>query len=178
MADFASLYPFQVFLDLYGLPLEDRDLLIGWKDTIIARQAHSHDRGDIDKGHALMDYLTEAIQQRRQNPGSDMLSQVMTGAGDFSDLELLGMSHLLILAGSGHRDGGDRILLVRSGTQTGPARGTSRQPQEDKGFHRRNRPTGAIGAGRAPGDHRIRRDWRHDVTPGHAGAVVHGRDQP
>lgn len=28
-----------------------------------------------------------------------MLSQVMTGDGEFSDLELLGMSHLLILAG-------------------------------------------------------------------------------
>jgi cytochrome P450 len=28
-----------------------------------------------------------------------MLSQVMTGEGEFSDLELLGMSHLLILAG-------------------------------------------------------------------------------
>ena len=36
MADFARLYPFQVFLDLYGLPLEDRDRLIAWKDAIVA----------------------------------------------------------------------------------------------------------------------------------------------
>ena len=36
MADFARLYPFQVFLDLYGLPVEDRDRLIDWKDAIIA----------------------------------------------------------------------------------------------------------------------------------------------
>ncbi|HEV7580389.1 MAG TPA: cytochrome P450, partial [Mycobacterium sp.] len=42
---------------------------------------------------------TDAIQQRRRSPGSDMLSKVMTGDGDFTDLELLGMSHLLILAG-------------------------------------------------------------------------------
>jgi cytochrome P450 len=98
MADFASLYPFQVFLDLYGLPLEDRDLLIGWKDALIAdKPALSQE--DIDKGYALMDYLTDVIQQRRRNPGSDMLSKVMTSDGNFSDLELLGMSHLLILAG-------------------------------------------------------------------------------
>lgn len=98
MADFASLYPFQVFLDLYGLPLEDRDLLIGWKDALIAdKPALSQE--DLDKGHLLLEYLAEVIRERRQNPGSDMLSKVMTGDGDFTDLELLGMSHLLILAG-------------------------------------------------------------------------------
>lgn len=98
MANFASLYPFQVFLDLYGLPLQDRDLLIDWKDALIADKPVLSQE-DLDKGYALMDYLAEAIQRRRQNPGSDMLSKVMASEGDFSDLELLGMSHLLILAG-------------------------------------------------------------------------------
>jgi cytochrome P450 len=98
MADFASLYPFQVFLDLYGLPLEDRDLLIGWKDAVIADKPVLSQE-DLDKGRLLLDYLAEVIRERRQNPGSDMLSKVMTGDGDFTDLELLGMSHLLILAG-------------------------------------------------------------------------------
>lgn len=98
MADFASLYPFQVFLDLYGLPLEDRDLLISWKDALIADNPYLSQE-DLNKGHLLFNYLSEVIAQRRQNPGTDMLSQVMTGDGEFSDLELLGMSHLLILAG-------------------------------------------------------------------------------
>jgi cytochrome P450 len=98
MADFAKLYPFQVFLDLYGLPVEDRDRVIAWKDAIISDKPYM-DKADFDKAHELLAYLTDAIQQRRENPGSDMLSQVMTGEGDFSDLELLGMSHLLILAG-------------------------------------------------------------------------------
>jgi cytochrome P450 len=44
-------------------------------------------------------YFTDAIQQRRQSPGSDMLSQMMAGPGDHSDHELRGMSHLLILSG-------------------------------------------------------------------------------
>ena len=98
MADFARLYPFQVFMDLYGLPLEDLHRVIEWKDIIVADKPYL-DKADLAKAHELLDYLYDAIQQRRQNPGSDMLSQVMTGEGNFSDLELLGMSHLLILAG-------------------------------------------------------------------------------
>ncbi|MDP7701997.1 cytochrome P450 [Mycobacterium sp. TY815] len=99
MADFARLYPFQVFLDLYGLPLADRDRLIAWKDSIVGDKPFltvaEAQEGQIE----LFEYLTAAIQQRRRRPGSDMLSQIMTGPGDLSDLELLGISHLLILAG-------------------------------------------------------------------------------
>ncbi|OBH03099.1 cytochrome [Mycobacterium sp. E2699] len=90
MATFARLYPYQVFMDLYGLPLEDRDRVIAWKDAAVDGKP---------EGYELLTYFTEAIRQRRQNPGSDMLSEVMTGPGDLTDLELLGMSHLLILSG-------------------------------------------------------------------------------
>src|SRR5271154_3911067 len=34
--DIAIPYPSQVFLTLYGLPHEDRDRLVHWKDTVIA----------------------------------------------------------------------------------------------------------------------------------------------
>ncbi len=66
------------------------------------------------------------IQQRRENPGSDMLSQVMTGPGDFTDLELLGMSHLLILAGLDTVTAIIGFCSVRIGAQTAAARGASR----------------------------------------------------
>ena len=99
MAEFARLYPFQAFLDLYGLPVEDRDTLIGWKDAIVGDKEYLT-LAELEEGQVeLFEYLTKAVQDRRENPGSDMLSQVMTGGGDFTDLELLGMSHLLILAG-------------------------------------------------------------------------------
>ena len=98
MADFARLYPYQVFLDLYGLPVEDRDRVIDWKDSVIGDKPYMTQE-DYDKVQELLAYLTDAIQKRRENPGTDMLSRVMTGDGNFSDLELLGMSHLLILAG-------------------------------------------------------------------------------
>jgi cytochrome P450 len=98
MKDLARLYPFQVFLDLYGLPLQDRDRLIAWKDAVMADKPYVTE-ADATASSDLYYYLTDAIQQRRENPGTDTLSAVMTGDGNFTDLELLGMSHLLILAG-------------------------------------------------------------------------------
>jgi cytochrome P450 len=99
MTNFAKLYPFQVFLDLYGLPVEDRDRVIAWKDAIVGDKPYLT-RAELEQGEGgLFEYLLKAVRDRRENPGSDMLSQVMTGPGDFTDLEVLGMSHLLILAG-------------------------------------------------------------------------------
>jgi cytochrome P450 len=99
VAEFARLYPFQAFLDLYGLPIEDRDMLIGWKDAIIGDKEYLT-VAELQAGQVEMfEYLSKVVQQRRENPGTDMLSKVMTGPGEFTDLELLGMSHLLILAG-------------------------------------------------------------------------------
>jgi cytochrome P450 len=98
MADFARRYPFQVFMDLYGLPMEDLDQVIAWKDAVVADKPFLTP-ADLEQGHQLLAYLHEAIQRRRESPGTDMLSQVMNSDGNFSDLELLGMSHLLILAG-------------------------------------------------------------------------------
>ncbi len=90
MAEFGRLYPYQVFIDLYGLPLEDRDRVIGWKDAVVAGRS---------EGNELYDYFADVIRRRRQNPGSDLLTQIMTGPGELTDLELLGMTHLLILSG-------------------------------------------------------------------------------
>jgi cytochrome P450 len=90
MAEFGRLYPYQVFMDLYGLPLEDRDRVIGWKDAVVAGGS---------EGDELYDYFADVIRRRRQNPGSDLLTQIMTGPGELTDLELLGMTHLLILSG-------------------------------------------------------------------------------
>lgn len=98
MADFAHLYPFQVFMDLYGLPLQDRDRLLDWKNAVVGEKPFVTE-SDVEKSEQLLAYLADAIAQRRQHPGTDMLSQVMTGEGNFTDIELLGMSHLLILAG-------------------------------------------------------------------------------
>jgi cytochrome P450 len=90
MADLARCYPFGVFMELNGLPPGDRDNVIGWKDAPVD--------GKPD-GYKLLEYFVGVIQERRRHPGIDMLSAIMTGPGDLTDLELLGMVHLIVLSG-------------------------------------------------------------------------------
>ena len=100
MADVAIPYPSQVFLTLFGLPLEDRDKLIAWKDAVIAlADSPSLEGVDLTPALELFAYLTEAINERRSNPGRDILSQVLTGEDALDDAEAIGLSYLFVLAG-------------------------------------------------------------------------------
>ncbi|CAM4222485.1 Cytochrome P450 130 [Mycobacterium basiliense] len=100
MSDLAIPYPSQVFLTLFGLPLEDRDLLIRWKDAIIdLGLLDSLDGADLTPALELTAYLIEAIAEHRRNPGTDILSQVLTGDDPLNDEEALGLSYVFVLAG-------------------------------------------------------------------------------
>jgi cytochrome P450 len=90
VADVARFYPFAVFMELYGLPAKDRDDVIAWKDAAVDAKP---------EGYGLLSYFATVIEERRQNPGADMLSQIMTGPGALTDRELLGMCHLIVLSG-------------------------------------------------------------------------------
>jgi cytochrome P450 len=101
VTDIAIPYPSQVFLTLYGLPLADRDQLVKWKDSVIALA----DSGTTLEGHdltpalELFTYLTNVINERRAKPGSDILSQVLSGEEPLDDAEAIGLSFLFVLAG-------------------------------------------------------------------------------
>ncbi|MDT7763603.1 MAG: hypothetical protein QOC63_3023 [Mycobacterium sp.] len=100
MADIAIPDPSQVFLTLFGLPLEDRDRLVAWKDDVIAlTDLPSMEGADLTPALELVTYLSEAINERRQNPGNDLLSQVLTGDDPLDDAEAIGLSFLFVLAG-------------------------------------------------------------------------------
>jgi cytochrome P450 len=100
VTDVAIPYPSQVFLTLFGLPLEDRDRLIGWKDSVIAlAESPSLEGVDLTPAMELLAYLTEAVNERRANPGPDILSQVLTGEDPLDDAEVMGLSFLFVLAG-------------------------------------------------------------------------------
>ncbi|MEZ0351934.1 cytochrome P450 [Mycobacterium sp. pR1184] len=100
MADIAIPYPSQVFLTLFGLPLQDRDRLIAWKDNVIAlSELPSMEGADLTPALELVTYVSEAINERRQNPGNDLLSQVLTGDDPLDDAEAIGLSFLFVLAG-------------------------------------------------------------------------------
>ncbi|MCW2551523.1 MAG: cytochrome [Mycobacterium sp.] len=100
VADIAIPYPSQVFLTLFGLPLEDRDRLVAWKDSVIAlADAPSLEGADLTPALELFAYLTEAINERRADPGPDILSQLLTGDDALDDAEAIGLSYLFVLAG-------------------------------------------------------------------------------
>ena len=100
VTDLAIPYPSQVFLTLFGLPLQDRDRLIAWKDSVIAlAESPTLEGADLTPAMELLAYVSEAINERRTNPGPDILSQVLTGEDALDDAEAMGLSFLFVLAG-------------------------------------------------------------------------------
>lgn len=101
MADLATPYPSQVFLTLFGLPLRDRERLIGWKDAIIELSIPNAagETPDLTPALELFAYLTDAVAEHRRNPGEDVLSQVLMGEEALTDDEALGMAFFFVLAG-------------------------------------------------------------------------------
>lgn len=73
--DFAQLFPSYVFLRLVDLP---RDLLpqfLEWEDSFM--RAPDIERR-IKAARAIKDYLESVISSRRENPGSDLISFIVT----------------------------------------------------------------------------------------------------
>ncbi len=105
MEDLANLFPTQVFLTLFGLPLEDRDTFIDWVRTIVEAPGSTASDGATPEaaaaGAALFGYLQDFIVAKRAHPGDDVLSTILAMSGDdaFSDDEVLGLCFLFTLAG-------------------------------------------------------------------------------
>jgi cytochrome P450 len=100
MSQIAIPYPSQVFLTLFGLPLADRDRLIGWKDAVINLADGADLEGvDLTPAIELFTYLTDAINKHRAHPGNDILSQVLMGEDALDDAEAIGLGYLFVLAG-------------------------------------------------------------------------------
>ncbi len=100
MADLATPYPSQVFLALFGLPLEDRERLIGWKDAIIAFSLTTDpDSVDLTPAAELYSYLTEAVQAQRRKPRDGIISNLLRSDEPLTDAEAVGLSLVFVLAG-------------------------------------------------------------------------------
>jgi cytochrome P450 len=105
VADLATPFPSQVFLTLFGLPLEDRDRLVQWKEAILQFTDPSKDEASpegLAQALKLFTYLTEHIAARRTNTGgNDLLTQLIQNSedGGMTDNEILGLCFLFVLAG-------------------------------------------------------------------------------
>src|ERR1700758_1452374 len=104
MSALAVPFPSQVFLTLFGLPLDDRDLLIGWKDAVLAFSAAEGlepSPETVARGAELVTYLTGHLADRRGSDGDDLLSQLLSDshAEALTEEEIIGLCFLFLIAG-------------------------------------------------------------------------------
>jgi len=105
VAELAVPLPAHVFLTLFGLPLQDQDRLIAWKEALLNFDFQGGEpvpERTARLGAELYEYLVGHIAERRQRGGTeDLLGQLLADASDerLSDDEILGLSFLFVLAG-------------------------------------------------------------------------------
>jgi cytochrome P450 len=99
--DFCFKYPLEVFVSLLGLPSDDLDQVHHW-GMDLCLVAHDPEKGLI-ASEKLLQYLTPIVEAKRSNPGSDMISKLVTSEIDgekLSDFEVVSFLRLLVLAGA------------------------------------------------------------------------------
>ena len=123
VADIAKPLPLIVIAETLGLPIDDRDLLAHWSDTMMAAEGAAEDDAMTQAaGQAWGEYITylaSLLEERRANPRDDLISVLLssadagelsfddsviaTGQANFAGLgadELLGFLVLLLVAGN------------------------------------------------------------------------------
>jgi cytochrome P450 len=100
-ADFTFSYPLTVFVEILGLPPEDVGDFHDW-GIDLTLVAHDPQKG-IAASQKMLEYLAPIVEQKRANPGSDLISKLATAEVDgqrLSDLEVVSFLRLLVLAGA------------------------------------------------------------------------------
>ncbi|MFJ7207142.1 cytochrome P450 [Streptomyces sp. NPDC098789] len=106
---FAYPFPVTMICQLLGVPREDEARFHVWADTLAASLDPDPDSDPVERQRSTHDsrmelgmYLAGLIEERRKNPGDDMLSQLAVGNGPdetLSTMELLSTAALLLIAG-------------------------------------------------------------------------------
>ncbi|MEU4354155.1 cytochrome P450 [Streptomyces virginiae] len=106
---FAYPFPVTVICRLLGVPHEDEPRFHVWAETLAASLDPDPDADPAQRGKGTTDarmelgmYLAGLIEERRKNPGDDMLSQLATADGpdgSMTTMEALSTSALLLIAG-------------------------------------------------------------------------------
>ncbi|NQX90214.1 MAG: cytochrome P450 [Halioglobus sp.] len=99
--DFCFQFPLAVFVSLLGLSADHLDQVHRWvMDLCLV--AHDPEKGLI-ASEKLLEYLTPIVQDKRENPGADMISTLVTSDIDgeqLTDFEVVSFLRLLVLAGA------------------------------------------------------------------------------
>ncbi|TLS38909.1 cytochrome P450 family protein [Pseudalkalibacillus caeni] len=99
--DYAFPLPIIVISELLGVPSEDRDKFRKWSNTIVAAVDNLANTFEEDVT-AFIEYLTYLFEERKDNPGDDLISKLIQAEEEGEQLnkdELYSMIVLLIIAG-------------------------------------------------------------------------------
>jgi len=99
--DFCFRFPLAVFVSLLGLPADELDQVHHW-GMDLCLVAHDPERG-LKASEELLNYLTPIVGAKRENPGTDMISTLVTSEIDgekMSDYEVISFLRLLVIAGA------------------------------------------------------------------------------
>jgi cytochrome P450 len=104
MNDFAYKFPATIFMELFGLPVDDLDMFMGWEHKIL----HGSPETDPDRsiaGGAMMDvmgYFAQLMAEKATNPGDDLLTKAMDWKIDGAAIpqdQMLAFCLLMFMAG-------------------------------------------------------------------------------
>ena len=104
--DYSGQLPVIVIAELLGIPPEDRGKFKKWSDQLVsgARDNFSDEGGGYSEPQIAMGmYFNEIIEQKRKEPGNDLISSLIEAEVDgekLSHFDLLGFSVLLLVAGN------------------------------------------------------------------------------
>jgi cytochrome P450 len=107
MEEFASVLPISVMCELMAVPVQDRQRFVDWDNAISGIQATGVAQVERalaanDAIVAIEDYFLALARERRERPGTDLLSLMLIGHRDIQpmdDGELMAMCVGLLLGG-------------------------------------------------------------------------------
>ena len=104
MAEFAQEFPIRVFLEYMGWPTSDTKQFMAWVAGLLHQTME--DDPDLSKRNQtmmeVMGYFVQLIQQRREQPTGDLLSEAVTWTRDgepVADSDLMNLCLTLFLGG-------------------------------------------------------------------------------
>jgi cytochrome P450 len=107
IADLAVTLPITVVAEIMGMPESDKMLAKGWADALLAFQGVNNPSENIlEKAQETLieirAYLAELVRNRRRNPGTDLVSQMVAAESEgdkLSESELINTCITLLVAG-------------------------------------------------------------------------------
>lgn len=117
MSQIAAIFPAEVFMELFGLPLQDRAMLAELVHTTLIGSSEEHGVERAQEARRVLEkYLEDLFDQRRREPREDFASYIL--AQGWSPEELMGTAFNVVQGGLDTLTGA--IGLVFSHLATNP----------------------------------------------------------